>query len=189
MAHSSPPVPPQPFPPPLTYAGPPVAPPDSALTLIGYGLISALIPCIGVIIALVQFGQGKSTRGVACLSGAALGIVLGVLIMGSTPSRSSSYSSSDSGFSSGSSTSSLSSAPTISLSQYNQIQPGMSYSQVVAIIGTSGTEMSSNRIEGVPGVMESIETVMYSWQNEDGSNMNAMFQNGSLISKAQFGLN
>jgi hypothetical protein len=29
---------------------------------------------------------------------------------------------------------------------------------------------------------------MYAWQNADGSNMNAMFQNDRLISKAQFGL-
>jgi hypothetical protein len=29
---------------------------------------------------------------------------------------------------------------------------------------------------------------MYSWKNADGSNMSAMFQNGQLIAKAQFGL-
>ena len=29
---------------------------------------------------------------------------------------------------------------------------------------------------------------MYSWKNANGSNMNAMFQDGRLISKAQFGL-
>jgi TM2 domain-containing membrane protein YozV len=31
-------------------------------------------------------------------------------------------------------------------------------------------------------------TIMYSWKNPDGSNMSAMFQNGELVSKAQFGL-
>jgi hypothetical protein len=31
-----------------------------------------------------------------------------------------------------------------------------------------------------------IKTVMYSWQNPDGSNMNAMFQDDKLVSKAQF---
>jgi hypothetical protein len=29
---------------------------------------------------------------------------------------------------------------------------------------------------------------MYSWQNDSGSNMNAMFQNGKLVNKAQLGL-
>lgn len=29
---------------------------------------------------------------------------------------------------------------------------------------------------------------MYSWVNFDGSNANAMFQNGELVMKAQFGL-
>lgn len=31
-------------------------------------------------------------------------------------------------------------------------------------------------------------TVMYEWKNDDGSNMNARFQNGGLVNKAQFGL-
>ena len=29
---------------------------------------------------------------------------------------------------------------------------------------------------------------MYSWQNGNGSNMNAMFQGDRLVNKAQFGL-
>jgi len=41
---------------------------------------------------------------------------------------------------------------------------------------------------GVPGVYGEIVTVMYQWQNRDGSNMNAMFQNDSLMCKAQYGL-
>jgi hypothetical protein len=31
-------------------------------------------------------------------------------------------------------------------------------------------------------------SVMYIWKNSDGSNMNALFQNGKLLNKAQFGL-
>lgn len=31
-------------------------------------------------------------------------------------------------------------------------------------------------------------TVMYAWKNRNGSNMSAMFQDGALVSKAQFGL-
>jgi hypothetical protein len=57
----------------------------------------------------------------------------------------------------------------------------MSYEQVVSIIGASGTEISRSEFAGNL-------TVMYSWKNADGSNMNAMFQNGPLVNKAQFGL-
>ena len=58
----------------------------------------------------------------------------------------------------------------------------MSYSEVVDVLGEIGDEMSRTSIPGLP------TTVMYGWQNPDGSNMNAIFQGGSLIQKAQFGL-
>ncbi|RAL21426.1 DUF3862 domain-containing protein [Thermoflavimicrobium daqui] len=69
----------------------------------------------------------------------------------------------------------------VTMEKFKQIKSGMSYEEVVKIIGFEGTEMSSNELAG-------IKTVMYSWQNDDGSNMNAMFQNNKLNSKAQFGL-
>lgn len=78
--------------------------------------------------------------------------------------------------------------PIVSLQKYHRIQMGMSYNQVVEIIGTHGNELSRNEMPGVPGVMPGIVTVMYMWQNSDGSNMNAMFQNNKLMNKAQFGL-
>jgi hypothetical protein len=78
--------------------------------------------------------------------------------------------------------------PVITMSKYHQIQNGMSYQQVVQIIGNPGQEISRNHIAGVPGVMESVDTVMYQWANPRGSNMNAMFQNDKLVQKAQFGL-
>jgi len=80
-------------------------------------------------------------------------------------------------------------AKKVTKANYNEIQEGMSYAQVVSIIGSEGEEMASNKMDGVPGVMPSISTKMYSWKNFDGSNMNAMFQNDRLIQKAQFGLN
>ena len=76
----------------------------------------------------------------------------------------------------------------VTKAHYDQLQNGMSYRDAVTIIGTEGDEMSRNRIEGVPGVMSSVETVMYMWQNGDGTNMNAMFQNDKLMQKSQFGL-
>ena len=69
----------------------------------------------------------------------------------------------------------------VTRSQYDQISEGMTYEQAVAIIGHPGNELSRNDLGG-------FQTVMYSWRNSDGSNMNAMFQNDRLISKAQFGL-
>lgn len=76
----------------------------------------------------------------------------------------------------------------VTRAEYDRIQSGMSYWQVQSVIGDLGTEISSGRIEGVPDVMDSIVTVAYSWTNDDGSNMIAMFQNDKLIQKAQFGL-
>jgi hypothetical protein len=71
--------------------------------------------------------------------------------------------------------------PTITRAKYESIQEGMSYAEVCAIIGEPGEELSRSDIAGYA-------TVMYSWKNSNGSNMNAMFQNGKLVNKAQFGL-
>ncbi len=76
----------------------------------------------------------------------------------------------------------------LSLSGYNRIEPGMTYEEVIAIIGPPSQEVSRSHMEGAPGVMPSVETVMYVWEGTMGANMNAMFQNGRLVSKAQFGL-
>lgn len=70
----------------------------------------------------------------------------------------------------------------LTLQQYGQLQTGMSYERTVAILGRPGEEISSTDIGG-------IKTVMYQWKSARGANMNAMFQDGALISKAQFGLN
>ena len=72
------------------------------------------------------------------------------------------------------------------MAEYNQISNGHSYYQVREIIGAAGTEMSRSDLAG-------FTTVMYSWTNSNGSNMNAMFQGQAdevpkLVTKAQFGL-
>jgi hypothetical protein len=59
----------------------------------------------------------------------------------------------------------------------------MTYEEVTKILG-SGKEISRTEISGLP------TTVMYQWEKYSGlKNMNAMFQDGKLVSKAQFGLN
>lgn len=70
----------------------------------------------------------------------------------------------------------------ITMSNYDRLKTGMTYKQVAEILGKDGIELSSNEIAG-------IKTAMYQWQGESlGANMNAMFQSGKLISKAQSGL-
>ncbi len=76
----------------------------------------------------------------------------------------------------------------VTYDKYKRIEDGMSYSQVVSIVGAEGEELSRNKMPGVRGVMASVETIMYQWMNSNGSNMNAMFQNDKLMQKAQFGL-
>lgn len=72
-------------------------------------------------------------------------------------------------------------SPVVTRADYERIVPGMNYEQVQSIIGIPGTELSRSEIAGYT-------TVMYSWKNANGSNMNAMFQNRQLVNKAQFGL-
>jgi hypothetical protein len=68
---------------------------------------------------------------------------------------------------------------TYSMSDYNQITTGMSYSQVSTILGDGGKELSRVDIKGVP------LTISYQWQNTDGSNIIVIFQGDAVTSKAQ----
>jgi hypothetical protein len=66
--------------------------------------------------------------------------------------------------------------------QYDALQSGMSYADAVAVLGCAGEELSSSEMAGY-------KTVMFMWDgNSFGANMNAMFQNDAMVSKAQFGL-
>ncbi len=75
--------------------------------------------------------------------------------------------------------------PTITLEEFNQIKNGMTYEDVVEIIGGEGTLLSESGSKN-----SEYYTVMYSWEGTGsiGANANCMFQGGFLISKAQFGL-
>src|SRR5690242_11917409 len=78
-------------------------------------------------------------------------------------------------------------SPGVTMANYSRLKTGMTYSQVVNILGKEGTELSSSEIAG-------IKTIMYQWYGDGltgnvfGANMNVMFQNGKLVQKAQFGL-
>lgn len=76
--------------------------------------------------------------------------------------------------------------PTISLDEFNQIATGMTYDEVVKIIGGPGEILSQTDL----GMGDEYASVMYMWDGEGsiGANANVMFQGGEVISKAQFGL-
>lgn len=70
---------------------------------------------------------------------------------------------------------------TVTADEFRLSRVGMTYDQVVERISFRGEVLSQSEIAGV-------RTVMYRWANDDGSNMTAIFQDGRLVSKAQFGL-
>lgn len=76
--------------------------------------------------------------------------------------------------------------PTISLDEFNSISTGMTYSEVVEIIGSEGEVMSEIDL----GTGEQFVTIMYTWKGEGlfGANANVTIQGGKVISKAQVGL-
>lgn len=66
--------------------------------------------------------------------------------------------------------------------KFNKIETGMSYDEVVAIIGEDGTNISESEVAG-------IKTVIYEWtSSEKWGNANITFQDGKVINKAQFGV-
>ncbi len=69
----------------------------------------------------------------------------------------------------------------VTIENFNKLKTGMRYEDVVKILGSEGTVVSENEIGGY-------KTTMYQWKGGYVANMNCMFQNGKLMSKAQFGL-
>ena len=69
----------------------------------------------------------------------------------------------------------------LSLAKYSALQTGMSIAEAEAILGCPGEEMSRSDMAGYT-------TIMLMWQGGLMQNMNAIFQNDELVTKAQFGL-
>lgn len=66
--------------------------------------------------------------------------------------------------------------------KYNSIEQGMTYDEVVGIIGEEGTNISEVELGG-------ITTVVYEWTASDGwGNANITFQDNKVVNKAQFGV-
>jgi hypothetical protein len=66
---------------------------------------------------------------------------------------------------------------TISMAQYQSIQPGMSYQEVVKLLGRTGVESGSAE-----------NVASYHWLNADESMVAIVFTNGQVGSKVQHGL-
>jgi len=69
--------------------------------------------------------------------------------------------------------------PELAFDEYQRVQDGMSYEQVVEIIGTQGEK------EKVPF---RDHLVKYKWVNNCGGIMIALFQDNQLVSKTEYGL-
>ena len=74
---------------------------------------------------------------------------------------------------------------TVTLDEFNQVQNGMTYDEVVAIVGGEGNLISESGDKGTE-----FYTVMYDYTGEGdlGANASFMFQGNKLQNKSQFGL-
>lgn len=69
----------------------------------------------------------------------------------------------------------------ISMDKYNQIETGMSYEEIVKIIGSDGEQTRTSKIGNT-------EISSYRWRGEKYSNIFATFKDNKLTSKSQSGL-
>lgn len=66
----------------------------------------------------------------------------------------------------------------ITLQKFIAVQEGMTYQEVVGVIGSPGTLQSEVSVSGH-------NAQVYSWMNPGGSNANVQFSNGKVVGKAQ----
>lgn len=70
----------------------------------------------------------------------------------------------------------------ITLEQYNSIETGMSYDEVVSLLGGEGSLLSDSEISGYTAQV-------YQWNGTSlGANATVTFSDGKVMSKSQFGL-
>jgi hypothetical protein len=78
--------------------------------------------------------------------------------------------------------------PTISKSEFDALQIGMSYEDATTLIGGPGDVQSESGKKGGTGL--EIHTILYGFKGEGsvGANASLMFQDGKLMNKSQAGL-
>jgi hypothetical protein len=70
----------------------------------------------------------------------------------------------------------------VSMAGFLRLKSGMTYNEATLVLGSDGEEISRSDLGGTT-------TIMYAWKNLGGlQNMNAMFQDDKLVTKAQYGL-
>jgi hypothetical protein len=75
----------------------------------------------------------------------------------------------------------------VTLAEYNQVQNGMTYEQVVQIVGFEGTFDGEERVTDDSG--RPVRLTAYTWKNGSfGGYMNTVFQDGRLVMKDQHAL-
>ena len=76
--------------------------------------------------------------------------------------------------------------PAVTLMKFNQIDTGMTYKQIVEIIGEEGIISSDSSIDDDQG--GHTKTTVYEWKFGDSTGMRITIQNGKLFKKTQFKL-
>lgn len=76
----------------------------------------------------------------------------------------------------------------ITLEKFNQIRFGMTYAEVVNLIGKEGSTNVSSETAEIENFIPPTNIKIITWENQDGSNITAMFTNEKLETKAQIGL-
>ena len=136
--------------------------------------ILALIGAIFTIVSLIK----KASKGMA-IAGLIICIVTGIIVIQSQQALSNSLNEAITTFNDDVSVDNES-PNKITLDKFNQIQTGMTYEEVVAIIGEEGT-LSSESSYG------DYSSKIYSWSNGI-ANATISFSNGKVSAKSQFGL-
>lgn len=103
----------------------------------------------------------------------------------STATKSESKSDNSSSSSSSSPENKSSNKAAMSKDEFAKIKNGMTYGQVVKIVGSKGSVESETGESGSPE-----HTVIYTWDGDKGwgANANVTFQNEKVVNKAQFGV-
>ena len=70
-----------------------------------------------------------------------------------------------------------------SIDEYDSLYTGMTYQECEILLDSPGFLMSETKIPGINTYQQ-----IYSWKNDDGSNMVLLFDNNILVSKSQIGL-
>lgn len=73
--------------------------------------------------------------------------------------------------------------PVVTLVKFEQIRDGMTYEQIVEIVGEEGVVFSDSSLEN--DLDGEVKAIMYEWKNGDFSGMQIIIKDGKLFEKSQ----